>query len=146
MQKFLAAVTVAASLAATAPALAGHATQHATLYKNPKCGCCENYANYLRSNGFDVTVTSTHDLTTMSREAGVPDEFQGCHLTYIDGYVVSGHVPIATVERLLSERPDIRGVTIPDMPLGSPGMGGSKTEPFTIYAIGDGEPEVYAVE
>ena len=118
----------------------------ATLYKNPQCGCCEGYADYLRQNGYAVTVKPTHDLATMSREAGMTDDFQGCHLTFIDGYVVSGHVPVTTVNRLLSERPRIKGVTLPGMPMGSPGMNGQKTAPFTIYEIGDGAPKVYAVE
>ncbi|MBC7102627.1 MAG: DUF411 domain-containing protein [Parvibaculum sp.] len=120
--------------------------QEATLYKNPQCGCCEAYADYLRDNGFTVTVKPTHELVAMSREAGIPDDFQGCHLAFIDDYVVSGHVPVATVNRLLSEHPDIKGVTLPGMPMGSPGMSGAKTEPFTIYAVGDGKPSVYAVE
>jgi hypothetical protein len=59
---------------------------------------------------------------------------------------VSGHVPVSIVKRLLDERPGIKGVTLPSMPLGSPGMGGSKTEPFTIYQVGEGAPQVYAVE
>ncbi len=146
MQKFLMALAVGCGLAAATPALAEDAPRHATLYKNPECGCCENYADYLRENGFDVTVVPTHDLAKMNREAGIADNFSGCHLAVIDDYVVSGHVPIATVERLLSERPDIKGVTLPGMPLGSPGMGGSKTGPFTIYAIGEGVPAVYAIE
>ena len=120
--------------------------EEVTLYKNPQCGCCEGYAEYLRQNGFTVTVKPTHELVSMSREAGVPDDFQGCHLSFIDDYVVSGHVPVTTVKRLLSERPNIKGVTLPGMPYGSPGMGGTKTEPFSIYAIGDGTPELYAVE
>ena len=116
------------------------------LYKNPQCGCCENYADYLRENGFTVTVKPTHELVAMSREAGVPDDFQGCHLAVIDKYMVSGHVPIATVNRLLTERPDIKGVTLPGMPMGSPGMNGTKTAPFTIYEVGAGRPKVYASE
>ena len=117
-----------------------------TLYKNPQCGCCEAYADYLRDNGLTVTVKPTHDLVTMSREAGIPDDFQGCHLAFIDDYVVSGHVPVATVNRLLSERPNIKGVTLPGMPMGSPGMSGAKTEPFTIYTVGEDKPSIYAVE
>ena len=113
--------------------------EEVTLYKNPQCGCCESYADYLRDNGFTVTVKPTHELVTMSH-------FQGCHLAFIDNYVISGHVPIATVNRLISERPDIKGVTLPGMPMGSPGMSGTKTEPFTIYTVGDGQPSVYAVE
>lgn len=105
------------------------------LYKNPQCGCCENYADYLRENGFTVTVKPTHELVAMSREAGIPDDVQGCHLSMIDGYAVSGHVPVDTVRKLLSERPDITGVTLPGMPLGSPGMGGAKEGPFEVLEI-----------
>ena len=148
MRKFMAAALAAALLggglylADTSFAVA----EEVTLYKNPQCGCCEAYADYLRENGFTVTVKPTHDLGSMSRETGIPDDFQGCHLAFIDDYVVSGHVPVATVNRLLSERPDIKGVTLPGMPMGSPGMSGAKTEPFTIYAVGDGKPSLYAVE
>lgn len=120
----------------------------ATLYKNPQCGCCEGYADYLRQNGFEVEVKPTNDLTQISRKAGVPENFQGCHTMFIDGYVVDGHVPVDTVRKLLSERPDIAGVTLPGMPLGSPGMGGEKTAPFEIYAVTkDGKtPALYATE
>src|SRR3546814_5106226 len=82
----------------------------------------------------------------MSRAAGIPDNFQGCHLAQIDDYVVSGHVPVGTVNRLLNERPDIAGVTLPGMPMGSPGMSGVKTEPFTIYEIGGATPETRSAE
>ena len=120
----------------------------ATLYKNPQCGCCEGYADYLRANGFEVEVKPTFDLAEISRNAGVPGNFQGCHTMLIDGYVVDGHVPLDTLNRLLSERPDVAGITLPGMPTGSPGMGGSKTGPFTIYAISkSGEaPSIYATE
>lgn len=120
----------------------------ATLYKNPQCGCCEGYADYLRENGFEVEVKPTNDLTQISRKAGVPENFQGCHTSFIDGYVVDGHVPVNTVRKLLSERPDIAGVTLPGMPLGSPGMGGEKTGRFEIYAVTkDGKaPTLYATE
>jgi len=118
-----------------------------TLYKNPQCLCCEGYAEYLRDNGHEVIVKPTHQLVSMSREAGIPDNFEGCHLAFIDGYVVSGHVPVNTVNRLLSERPDINGITLPGMPAGSPGMTGTKAGPFKIYEVaGEGKPKVYAVE
>jgi len=127
-----------------APTMAS--AEEVTLYKNPQCGCCESYADYLRENGHTVAVQPTHELVAMSRDAGLPEGFQGCHLSVVDGYFVSGHVPINTVNKLLTERPDIKGITLPDMPMGSPGMSGTKTEAFTIYAIGEGAPEVYAVE
>lgn len=121
----------------------------ATLYKNPQCTCCEQYANYLRDNGFTVKVVPTHDLSLIRRQAGIdiPEKLEGCHTMLIDKYVVDGHVPLKTLDRLLTERPEIRGVSLPGMPMGSPGMTGRKTEPFTIYEIGnDAEPRVYATE
>ena len=78
----------------------------------------------------------------------MPENFQGCHTMFVGGYVVDGHVPVNTVRKLLSERPDIAGVTLPGMPLGSPGMGGEKIGPFEIYAVTkDGKtPALYASE
>jgi hypothetical protein len=118
----------------------------ATLYKNPQCSCCEGYADYLRENGFEVTVKPTHDLPLMKQQYGVPSELEGCHTTLVDGYVVEGHVPIGAVLRMLTERPAIKGISLPGMPAGSPGMFGEKTVPFTIFAIGKGEPKAYAIE
>jgi hypothetical protein len=133
-------------LGSTFGLVAQASAQEVTLYKNPQCGCCEGYAKYLRENGFKVTVKPTHELVAMSREAGLPDDFQGCHLSLIDGYFVSGHVPVATVNKLLTEQPPIKGITLPGMPQGSPGMSGVKREPFTTYSIGFGKPKVYAVD
>lgn len=120
----------------------------ATLYKSPQCGCCEEYADHLRGNGFDVTVKATNDLATISDKAGIPEHLAGCHTTFVDGYVVAGHVPAAIVRQLLSERPPIAGITLPGMPAGSPGMSGVKTDPFVIYALPKkgGAPTVYAKE
>lgn len=148
MYKLLSALAVAGIAATTVVGYSGAMAQsrEVTLHKNPGCQCCDGYADYLRENGFSVTVKPTHDLAQMSRAAGIPDEFQGCHLSQIEGYVVSGHVPVDTVNQLLSERPDIAGVTLPGMPMGSPGMSGTKTEPFTVYEIGGEAPEIYAVE
>ncbi len=148
MRKTIMTAAVAGAIAGAAYLLTGSYAQaeEVTLYKNPQCGCCEGYADYLRDNGFTVTVKPTHELVPMSRAAGIADDFQGCHLAFIDDYVVSGHVPVGTVNRLLTERPDIKGITLPNMPMGSPGMSGVKTEPFTIYEVGEGRPNVYAVE
>ncbi len=118
----------------------------ATLYKNPQCSCCEGYAAYLRKNGFEVEVKPTNDLTEISRKAGVPEQLQGCHTMFLEGYVVDGHVPVDVIRKLLSERPAIAGITLPGMPEGSPGMVGTKNGPFTIYVVTkDGAPpKVYA--
>ena len=116
------------------------------LYKNPQCGCCEGYAAYLREHGFAVTTTPTHELALIRREHGVPEQLAGCHTMIIGDYVVEGHVPIGALNKLLRERPKIRGISLPGMPEGSPGMTGEKSEPFTIYEISDGEEKVFAVE
>lgn len=127
------------------PAVAD-AAPRATLYKNPQCSCCEGYADYLRRNGFAVEVKPTNDLAEISRKAGVPEDLEGCHTTFIDRYVIDGHVPIDVVRKLLAEKPAIAGITLPGMPAGSPGMVGDKTEKFVIYAVTkDGKaPSVYA--
>jgi hypothetical protein len=136
--------TAAAVLIQSIPASA--ARVQATLYKNPQCSCCEGYAAYLRKNGFDVDVKPTNDLADISRKAGVPEELEGCHTMFVEGYVVDGHVPVEVVNKLLAERPPIAGITLPGMPAGSPGMTGTKTSPFTIYAVTkDGAPpKIYA--
>ena len=133
-------------LALSQPAIAEPIT--ATLYKNPQCGCCEGYAGYLRDNGFAVEVIPTNELSEISRNAGVPEDFQGCHTMFVEGYVVDGHVPLSALLKLLSEKPDIVGITLPGMPAGSPGMGGSKNASFVIYSLNKdgGAPAIYAVE
>lgn len=120
------------------------AAKEATLYKNPQCFCCEGHADYLRQHGFKVTEVPTHDLSLLRRKLDVPEQLEGCHTIVVDGYVVEGHVPIKSINRLLRERPPIKGISLPGMPEGSPGMTGRKTEPFTIYELNNGE--VYAVE
>jgi hypothetical protein len=145
----LAGTGIAAALGAGAFVAGGSTAEpehQATLYKNPQCDCCEGYAAYLRRNGYAVKVIPTNDLSLIKREHGVPEELDGCHTTLVEDYVVEGHVPVATLDRLLKEKPSIKGISLPGMPMGSPGMNGTKTAPFTIYAIKDGERQVYAVE
>ncbi len=117
----------------------------ALMYKNPQCGCCEEYAKYLRRNGFRVTVKETHNMSLISRQNGVPEKLAGCHTMLVGGYVVEGHVPVGAINKLLKERPSIKGISLPGMPDGSPGMTGKKTEPFTNYEISD-EARVFMVE
>jgi len=117
----------------------------ATLYRNAGCGCCLEYARYLRRNGFDVEV-SNDSMTPIREQYEVPDELEGCHTMVIGDYVIEGHVPVAVINRLLSEKPKIRGISLPGMPAGSPGMTGTKKGPFVIYEITDGPRKVYATE
>lgn len=146
MNRTIRFASLTALVAFASPALAD--PLQATLYKNPQCGCCEGYAAYLRENGFNVDVKPTNDLAEISRKAGVAEGMQGCHTMFIDGYVVDGHVPVNVIRKLLTERPAIAGITLPGMPMGSPGMAGTKTENFVIYTVPkDGKPpSVYAQE
>ena len=139
------AVLLAAStLALTRPLNA--APVAVTLYKSPECGCCESYSAYLRQHGYAVVSQATNELAEISRKAGVPAELQGCHTSFAGNYVVEGHVPVEAITKLLAENPAIKGIVLPGMPDGSPGMGGEKAGPFTIYALGeDGKSPVFMV-
>jgi hypothetical protein len=143
----LTAVTLAITLGLMLP---GHSfadeMKKATLYKNPECGCCAEYAKYLGQNGFDVQIVDTFDLPSVKREHSVPAALEGCHTTLVDGYVIEGHVPADIVQRLLREKPAIKGISLPGMPAGSPGMTGEKTAPLTVYEISYEKDKVYATE
>ncbi|MBV8165836.1 MAG: CopG family transcriptional regulator [Alphaproteobacteria bacterium] len=123
------------AMAVFAPVPAFAAGIAATVYKDPDCDCCQDYARYLEQNGFAVTVTATREMSAVHEQFGVPHGLEGCHATAVGGYVVEGHVPVAAIRKLLAERPAIRGIALPGMPEGSPGMTGRKLAPFQIYAI-----------
>ena len=113
----------------------------ATLYRDPSCGCCHKYVDHLRAAGFDVTVADMGSRAERFRAAGVPPELSSCHLMRIGGYTVVGHVPLETVAKLLREQPDIDGIALPGMPIGTPGMPGKKTQTFVVRTL---QGDVYA--
>jgi hypothetical protein len=147
-------LTAAALALGATPALALAADRPpALLYKNPQCSCCEEYAKYLRAHGYDVTVKPSFDLSLIKRQNGVPEALDGCHTTLVGGYVVEGHVPVGAIDRVLDQRPAIRGISVPGMPAGSPGMlmPGENPRPQTVYEIAAGAapgatPKVFSVE
>lgn len=146
MRRLTRIAALVATISLPTPALAD--AIQATLYKMPECGCCEEYAKYLRQNGFDVEVIPSNNLAEISSKAGVPAEYEGCHTTFMEGYVVDGHVPITAIQKLLKERPAIAGIALPGMPAGSPGMGDDPTKTFTVYAVtkDGGKPAVFPYE
>lgn len=117
-----------------------------TIWRDPGCGCCDAYAEYLERNGFAVTRVDDRNFDRRSFEVGVPKQGLGCHLAEIDGYYVSGLVPADIIERLLNERPAITGITVPGMPANAPGMAWEKTGTLKTYAFGKGGISVYADE
>ncbi len=118
----------------------------ATLYKRPFCSCCDGHADHLRANGYKVTVIQSKNMSLIKKKYGVPQEFEGCHTILIGGYVVEGHVPASIITRLLKERPAIRGIALPGMPEGSPGMGGVKNAPFVVYELSEKRAKPFATE
>jgi len=138
--------TVLALISAPLPALAD--TLHGVMYRDPSCTCCETYAAYLKQNGIDVELKPALNLAQISQDAGVPTSIQGCHTIMLNGYVVAGLVPIGAIQKMLKEQPKITGIALAGMPMGSPGMGGAKTEPLTVYAFtkGSAETPVYDTE
>ena len=114
--------------------------------RNPGCGCCEKWADGLKSVGFDVTMADDADLEAFRTSLGVPADLVGCHTAQIDGYVIEGHVPAADIVKLLLERPDALGLAVPGMPLGSLGMEtGGQTESYDVLIFNrDGSRDIFA--
>ncbi|MGH8125403.1 MAG: DUF411 domain-containing protein [Rhodanobacteraceae bacterium] len=139
----VAALFASSAWAATAP-----------VHTMPNCGCCTAYVKYLQKEGFDVTekpAKSMKDMRALAHRMGVPKKHGDmklpiCHFTKIGDYLIVGHVPAKAIRRLLREKPQgIKGIILPGMPPGSPGMGGEKLEPFVVYAFdGHGKSWVYA--
>ncbi len=127
-------------------AAAAQSSEPVTIWRDPGCGCCDAYAEYLRAEGFSVNLIDDRDFDKRSVEMGVPERGIGCHLAMIDGYVVSGLVPSEIIERLLVERPDIAGITLPGMPANAPGMAPAKTGTLRTYSFGPNGVAVYSDE
>jgi hypothetical protein len=104
------------------PASHGAALPNVVVHKSPSCGCCGAWVEHLRTSGFPVEVRDADNLEPVKSRLGVPYGKGSCHTAEIDGYVVEGHVPAGDIKRLLAERPDALGLTLPGMPIGSPGM------------------------
>ena len=115
------------------------------VYKSPTCGCCTKWVSYLRNNGFNVTQIDTQNIKTVKKNQGIPPTLESCHTAIVDGYVVEGHVPAKEIRRMLEEKPSIKGLTVPGMPIGSPGMEqGARKQPYDVVAIDvDGSTAIY---
>jgi hypothetical protein len=115
------------------------------VYKSPSCGCCAKWIDHLEQNGFNVEVHNQRDMGPVKDRFGVPRNLQSCHTAQVDGYVVEGHVPAEDIERLLKERPDVKGLAVPGMPMGSPGMEGPRKDPYDVLAFSDkARPSVFS--
>lgn len=130
--------------ASLAPISAGHALEGApiTVHKDPSCGCCSGWVTHLQNSGFVTKVIETPQVDVVKKRLGVPDELAACHTAEVAGYVIEGHVPASAVRRLLAEKPTARGLAVPGMPAGSPGMGGAP-EPYDVVMFGPWGSKVY---
>jgi len=128
-------------LFAAAPALAAEVT----VYKSPTCGCCKEWVKHLQANGFSVVAKDVPDVEPYKDAHGVPPMLASCHTARVNGYTIEGHVPAVDIKRLLKERPQVRGLAVPGMPAGSPGMEGLFTQRYDVLTFDqDGRTAVYA--
>ena len=136
------ALTVASALPATA-----QSRPSIHIVKDPNCGCCTAWARILHAQGFQVTLEDTTNAALYGHKlaSGIPESMHSCHTAEIEGYMIEGHVPPADILRLLAERPDAVGLSVPGMPYGSPGMGPeSERDAYSVFLIGkDGSTETF---
>lgn len=119
------------------------ASKEITVYKTPNCNCCTKWTSYLEEHGFSVTENSSDTLDAVKEHYLVSEELESCHTAIIDGYVVEGHVPVESINKLLEERPDVQGISVPEMSTGTPGMGNDGT-PFEVLIFDEeGNTSVY---
>ena len=115
-----------------------HGLPVALVHKSPTCGCCGLWVDHLKEAGFQVEVRNSEDVTPVKQRLGVPYGKGSCHTAEIAGYFIEGHVPAEDIKRLLAEKPDAKGLVLPGMPMGSPGMEGPEgtARPYTVELVG----------
>ena len=118
-----------------------------TIDRSASCGCCTQWGSHIASAGFRINDQIREDMNLVKQQRGVRSALASCHTAVVEGYVIEGHIPASAIQRLLAERPNIRGLAVPGMPVGSPGMEvkGVKAESFEVLAIGhDGSSSVFS--
>lgn len=141
-QLIAAGAGLALTLAAPGRLLAGESTK-IQVFKTPTCGCCGMWVDHLVESGFEVEVHDNPDLSAIKQMAGVPDHLRACHTAKIGEYTIEGHIPADAIKKLLAKRPKIKGLAVPGMPAGSPGMPSSTPERYDVIAFGGEEDQVF---
>ena len=113
------------------------------VFKTPTCGCCNEYVLFLEEEQFEIKQTNMTSMDSIKTKYNIPGEMQSCHTGVVGKYFIEGHVPIEAINKLLKEQPDIDGIALPGMPMGTPGMPGDKEAPYVIYQLIDGEYSVF---
>ena len=132
---FLTILSAAGAVSAAQGALAQTPLPKVVVTKDPNCRCCGAWVDQMRAAGFPVDVVTTPQVNRVKARLGVPDDLASCHTAEVDGYVVEGHVPAETIKRLLAERPRAKGLAVPGMPVGSPGMEVPGADPDTYEVV-----------
>ena len=139
------AIGVGAAIAAAPRIARAIAPITMTVYKSPTCGCCKEWIKHVEANGFACTVIEREDLAPIKRQLGVPRNMESCHTAVIGKYLIEGHVPADLVKDVLAKRPDILGLAVPGMVVGTPGMETGPAQPYKVMAFTkDGSSRVYA--
>lgn len=115
-----------------------------TVWKDLNCGCCGGWVDHLRRNGFVASVIETADVQSIKAQRGITPDLASCHTAEIAGYTIEGHVPASAIQKLIAERPAARGLAVPGMPIGSPGMEGGQPEIYDVLLFGAGPPRRFA--
>ena len=113
------------------------------VFKTPTCGCCNEYVLFLEEEQFEIKQTNMTSMGSIKTKYNIPGEMQSCHTGVVGKYFIEGHVPIEAINKLLKEQPDIDGIALPGMPMGTPGMPGDKEALYVIYQLIDGEYSVF---
>lgn len=134
--------TLAAAL--SVPVLAMAAAPVIEVFKSESCGCCAAWVEHLKANGFTTRVKNVENPSDYRARAGIPEEFGSCHTGMVQGYAIEGHVPAGDIKRLLAQKPKAKGLAVPGMPLGSPGMEGPRKDPYDVLLVQpDGKTRVF---
>ena len=114
------------------------------VFKSESCGCCTGWVEHLKANGFTTRVKNVDNPSDHRQRGGIPDHLGSCHTGMVGGYAIEGHVPASEIKRLLAEKPKAKGLAVPGMPLGSPGMEGPRKDPYDVLLVhADGRTSVY---
>ena len=146
MKKHMLALGLVATVGLNGQLQAEDGLKDIHVYKSPTCGCCTDWVDHLKENGFKVEVTETNNLNPIKIDAGLTPSLASCHTAFVGDYVIEGHVPANDIHRLIAEAPKAKGLSVPGMPAGSPGMevGGRKDHYQVLMFNDSGQTKVFA--
>lgn len=146
MKKYTLALGMTAIMGFSTYLHASDNLQDIHVYKSPTCGCCDDWIKHLEENGFEVEVTDTNNINPIKIDAGVTRSLASCHTGFVGDYVIEGHVPADDIHRLIAQAPKARGLSVPGMPAGSPGMEmGDRKDHYQVLIFNDsGQAKVFS--